>query len=212
MHSLKYLSIFSWSDVFFSVDCIKTLKCIAKKCGTLGETDDYCRDYKDCRLLPYYLSLILFSNFNPSYLFLFFFFRGDGYCDKKKNVCKVKKKPGQKCFSDSECLNSICLENQKEPVSQKGNNQGFGRFRCVFIQWFEKKKYFFLLLNFLNFFFRQRRLPPPRKFCALIGAKHNQPCDPWSYHCSNGYVCQKKPINRPRFSGTGNPSLGGFLK
>ena len=132
VHSLNYISIISISDVFFSVDCMKTLKCIAKKCGTLGEKDDYCRDYKDCRLLPYYLSLILFSNFNPSFSFSFFY-RGDGYCDKRKNVCREKKKPGQNCKSDSECLNSICLESQKEPVSQKGNNRGFG-FRWVFIQ------------------------------------------------------------------------------
>ena len=64
--------------------------------------------------------------------FRFFFFRGDGYCDKKEKVCKKKQKPGERCKLDSQCLNSICLEIQEEPVSQKGNHQGFG-FRWVFI-------------------------------------------------------------------------------
>ena len=62
---------------------------------------------------------------------MFSFFRGDGYCDKRKKECKKKQKPGEECKSDSQCHNGICLERQKEPVSQKGNNQGFG-FRWVF--------------------------------------------------------------------------------
>jgi len=139
-------------------DCITTLKCIAKKCGTMGGEGDYCRDYRDCR--------------------------GDGYCDKKNNKCRKKKNPGNPCILDKQCHNSICLEIQKEPLSQKGNNLGFG----------------------------QRRPNFQEKYCALIGAKRNQPCDPRSYHCSIGYVCQKKNKKSSRnleFQGSGNPSLGG---
>ena len=40
--------------VFFSADCIKTLSCIDKKCGTMGEVGDYCVDFPDCRLLSDY--------------------------------------------------------------------------------------------------------------------------------------------------------------
>ena len=130
---------------------------------------------------------------------------------KRKKCAKRKKsldKSANQIVNASIAFALRVKRNQCHKKETTRVSEGLG----VFLYSDLKKKYFFLLLNFLNFFFRQRRLPPPRKFCALIGAKHNQPCDPWSYHCSNGYVCQKKPINRPRFSGTGNPSLGGFLK
>ena len=51
----------SINDIFFSTDCIKTLSCIAKKCSTMGGVGDYCRDYKDCRLLLYYKFSISFK-------------------------------------------------------------------------------------------------------------------------------------------------------
>ena len=80
------------------------------------------------------------------------------------------------------------------------------------LTYLKKNTYFSQIFQIL---FRQRRPPLERKYCALIGAKRNSPCDPRSYHCSIGYVCQKKTKKSSRnleFQGSGNPSLGGFLK
>ena len=184
-------------NILFSADCTKGLICIAKKCGSMGGTGEYCGDYKDCRLLSYYQFSI---SFKFQTLIFFFFCRGDGYCDIKKNKCRKKKNPGIKCQLDKQCHNSICLESQKEPLSQKGNNRGFG--------WVLVQLFFFKCFSFSQifpFFFRQRRPTFETKYCALIGAKPKGPCDPRSYHCSIGYVCQEKKLE-------GNRELGGFLK
>ena len=83
---------------------------------------------------------------------LFLFFRGNSYCDKRKQKCKQKKNPGMKCKFHTQCQSSICLESHKEALAQKGNNQDFG-FGCVLII----KKRFLSFSQIFHFFSEKDR-------------------------------------------------------
>ena len=133
---------------------------------------------------------------------------------KRKTCAKWKKSLDKSAFQIVNASIAFALRVKRNQCHKKETTMvlGLGGFLIkTFYTMIKKKGFVFLLIIFLNFFFRQRRLPSEQKYCALIGAKKNQPCEPLSYHCSIGHVCQRKPRNL-RLPGTGNPSLGGFLK
>ena len=58
------------------------------------------------------------SIYKRGYLILKLYFRANMFCNTKSESCLPKLLPGEICEKNSECLQSLCLEPQRQPQHQ----------------------------------------------------------------------------------------------